>query len=554
MVDFSNREDIKRWLDGIEPAKRRREVAVAVAARAALRVVPLVDRVASARERQFATILSDFVLPSLRAIAVAWAAGQFASRGEELGLAAGKAVTALANATVESPVVSAACSAALAVVDQVSASAPAVATAFAASIASANATAYSLNVIADNANAADAALAADAAFVDSGGSGAELVASPLWPDGAPDWATENWRTLKAALLAANEGWEIWTDWYEARLAGDAGHPPNEALEIARATIADEIWRQGPTVVNAEIKRLIEEQSAALGAPEGNASDGSSQDQPNFEPILAIRAALRVVPLLATDTDRASDRNTSRFVLSVFRGLAVAWARTEFPSLVGGGWCVAAAREIPAYAEPSALAPRLVGRASAEAAFSAGSESLVVAGGRALAALSRATEAAAVSHDAALSVIVKQAYARDRVDIVPGVGPEQLGRIELWPGRDPPSLIGQCWDNLKEQLRFADEGWDVWIEWYEARLDGRLRSQEVELAHVNYIRNIAPTASASEANSEIRRLIESASPNLTVPTGTLNLTAGTASYAVGASGSVVRHGFGTPGCVCSGGQG
>ena len=67
-----------------------------------------------------------------------------------------------------------------------------------------------------------------------------------------------WRSLKEALLSANEGWEVWTDWYEARLAGDAAHPPIEALEIARATIADEIWKQGPSVVNAEIKRLIDQ--------------------------------------------------------------------------------------------------------------------------------------------------------------------------------------------------------------------------------------------------------------------------------------------------------
>ena len=35
MIDFSDQEEIKRWLDAIEPAGRRREVAVALAARAA---------------------------------------------------------------------------------------------------------------------------------------------------------------------------------------------------------------------------------------------------------------------------------------------------------------------------------------------------------------------------------------------------------------------------------------------------------------------------------------------------------------------------------------
>jgi hypothetical protein len=61
--------------------------------------------------------------------------------------------------------------------------------------------------------------------------------------------------MKENLLARSEDWKVWTDWYDARLDGRRA---NETLEVARATIADEIWEQGPKVVNAEIKRLIEE--------------------------------------------------------------------------------------------------------------------------------------------------------------------------------------------------------------------------------------------------------------------------------------------------------
>src|SRR5580700_8831868 len=96
----------------------------------------------------------------------------------------------------------------------------------------------------------------------------KFAGQPLWPNGPPDWASTSWRQLKTALLGAGQGWEVWTDWYEARLTGDAGHPPNEALEIARATIPDEIWKQGPVVVNAAIKRLIEEHSPP-GTPEAD---------------------------------------------------------------------------------------------------------------------------------------------------------------------------------------------------------------------------------------------------------------------------------------------
>jgi hypothetical protein len=83
MVDFSDREDIRRWLDAINPAKRRREVAVAMAARASLRVTPRL-RLSLEESRSRATVLSDWMLPSLRATALAWAAAKYPARGSEL--------------------------------------------------------------------------------------------------------------------------------------------------------------------------------------------------------------------------------------------------------------------------------------------------------------------------------------------------------------------------------------------------------------------------------------------------------------------------------------
>ena len=43
MVNFSDRKAFEHWLAGIESAERRREVAVAFAARSALRATPWVD-------------------------------------------------------------------------------------------------------------------------------------------------------------------------------------------------------------------------------------------------------------------------------------------------------------------------------------------------------------------------------------------------------------------------------------------------------------------------------------------------------------------------------
>jgi hypothetical protein len=117
----------------------------------------------------------------------------------------------------------------------------------------------------------DRAFAADASVVDRGSTGSEraLLASdvagtPLWPGQVPASIVEAWARSKAVLLAANEGWEVWINWYEDRLAGRAA---DSELEVARATLPDDIWEKGPNAVNAEIRRLIAESSAIRTMPE-----------------------------------------------------------------------------------------------------------------------------------------------------------------------------------------------------------------------------------------------------------------------------------------------
>ena len=124
------------------------------------------------------------------------------------------------------------------------------------------------------------------------------------------------------LLSANEGWEVWTDWYDARLAGDAARPPIEALEVARATIPDEIWKQVRRWY-AEIKRLIDQFDPLRDAPPQRLDEGAieirsanglmawideqnASAQRDFALIIAARAALRALPTLsALFVNRAS---------------------------------------------------------------------------------------------------------------------------------------------------------------------------------------------------------------------------------------------------------
>ena len=85
----------------------------------------------------------------------------------------------------------------------------------------------------------------------------------LWENNEfPSSLEMQWKSLKTELLARkSENWQVWTDWYEARLRGG---PVNNALELARVMIPDEIWKQGAAVVNAKIARLIGEHERVQG--------------------------------------------------------------------------------------------------------------------------------------------------------------------------------------------------------------------------------------------------------------------------------------------------
>jgi hypothetical protein len=114
------------------------------------------------------------------------------------------------------------------------------------------------------------------------------------------------------------------------------------------------------------------------------------------------------------------------------------------------------------------------KAAAEAVSAAGSlpEAAVQRANRALIQVGEAVHAA--EPGGPLAVIVENAASQDTIEAVPGVRPNQIAQLPLWLGRGPPEFIGERWEALKQVLQSADQGWEVWIDWYEARLDGRLR--------------------------------------------------------------------------------
>ena len=91
--------------------------------------------------------------------------------------------------------------------------------------------------------------------LENGSDAAALLAQPLWLTPAPQYIGDEWRHLSTRLLARdNEHWDIWTSWYEARLAG--GGTVLETDEIARVSLPNEIWTQGAATANAYISGLM----------------------------------------------------------------------------------------------------------------------------------------------------------------------------------------------------------------------------------------------------------------------------------------------------------
>ncbi len=261
MPKFGDRKSFEKWL-----TDKPREWAVVLAARVALRTVPFL---ADAEVRGDDDPLAAIVLPTLRATAAPWVAAEYPTHGAGLQAAAFDATVdaAAAGDAADAAYAAAAANAARAAAYAADSAVFAVYAADAARAdAAANAAARAdvATVVAFATTAATTAafwraLGRDTDALEDGIAPEDLAGRSLWiaegPEERPEIVDDSWLRLRSRLLDADPGWRVWTDWYQARLDGA---PSNEALEVARALIPNEVWREGPKAVNAEIARLIEE--------------------------------------------------------------------------------------------------------------------------------------------------------------------------------------------------------------------------------------------------------------------------------------------------------
>ncbi len=261
----SNNEKLETWFE-----MRPRDVSIALAARAILRLIPLAItnvplRETEASEQRFKNfMLSLFRSASLASIAVACLPPVKALRAavraarsihDVITSAAGGAV-GVALSDSDDIAVRAAIAVAYAgkgahAIRALGEVADIVAAAKAGKTRS---HARAANRAADAMFAAIwAAVDADARFIDSGGTALQLADRSLWPFRTPICASQYWKRLKYVLTQRDESWDVWIEWYEDRITGC---PQGRKYASVISTVPLNKWQEGPTTVNGWIKEQL----------------------------------------------------------------------------------------------------------------------------------------------------------------------------------------------------------------------------------------------------------------------------------------------------------
>jgi len=255
MVEIADAEQLKTWLAG-----RPNQDAVIVASRAACRSLPM-DAAYQIRAWEAGDDDVALLLASFWDIATAWLAGTWPSHAVAVR-STGRSAFSDTDSTARS-----AFSAAISDTDSASYAADsarfAAGSARYAAITDTDSATGSARYAADSARSARSAffaadfavwgaVSADATALQAG---QDLSRLPLWPGDPPEGLLRLWRDAVPPLLARDENWEVWVEWYEDRLAGDR-RPIIEQLELDRVLVpTDADWDKGAAHVNAILAGL-----------------------------------------------------------------------------------------------------------------------------------------------------------------------------------------------------------------------------------------------------------------------------------------------------------
>ncbi|HXW71601.1 MAG TPA: hypothetical protein VEK34_09185 [Methylocella sp.] len=249
-------------------------------------------------------------------------------------------------------------------------------------------------------------------------------------------------------------------------------------------------------------------------------------------MIAARASLRALPAIH---HAKSIRDFERVVaLPVFRAAAIAWVAAVYLNRANKLNAVGAVEAIGNVLTNDALATatRAAARATALAAY-AGVDARFAAVAPAADAARAAADAIASIASVDVNVAVSwTAVSNDASRIEEGADYSLTAEMELWPESSPPvepPFFGQVrssWNDLKQDLLSVGQDWDVWTNWYESFLAGRIRfdgqkviistiREEGELPYVDIDEDLWQQGPAA-VNAEIKRRLAALQPPSTVP--------------------------------------
>ena len=272
IAEIEDRESFEAWLT---ETNQPREVCIAMAFRAAMRVLPVVW--ASQIERGRSPI--SFLRANLVAGVVGLAPHRLLTEpGQASALRAASNAARAARAT------------------RADARAAADAAAYAANAAEARAAAAAAAARASYAASYAAARAADAVWsairsdCERLAQGQSPTGTPLFPDANPAWFASRYRTIHVAT--GSPEWWFWHDWFERAVEGHHWHWPT-LIEIALQE--GDFWRGSDEEVNARIRELVDQHGdlepdasgdafEAAPAIDADTLEKTKQNSPNAEEV------------------------------------------------------------------------------------------------------------------------------------------------------------------------------------------------------------------------------------------------------------------------------
>jgi hypothetical protein len=219
-----------------------------------------------------------------------------------------------------------------------------------------------------------------------------------------------------------------------------------------------------------------------------------------------RLALRILPMAnrATKLETFDKFDFSSFLLAVFRANTLAWASRRYPFIDMTAAARMANTSVSAYAANS--------RTASIASISASAASSRAAASRAAAIVSISVAYATDVADSYTATAILGSVSNDINSVVQRENAAvDLISKPLWFEVRMPEPIEVAWIKCQQAMNELNEGWEVWINWYEDRLHGRESNEESELARA-IISDTLWKQGARAVNEHIQKFTSRSVPN------------------------------------------